>query len=37
VNGDEIRFQLDENTSDANFAVIAGSEEILSELYLMLK
>ena len=32
VNGDEIRFHLDEKTSDANFAVMAGSEEILSEL-----
>jgi myo-inositol-1(or 4)-monophosphatase len=37
VNGDEIRFHLDEKTSDANFAVIAGSEEILSELHLLLK
>jgi hypothetical protein len=37
VNGDEIRFHLDEKTSDANFAVIAGSEEILSELHLLMK
>jgi fructose-1,6-bisphosphatase/inositol monophosphatase family enzyme len=37
VNGSEIIFHLNEKTSGENFAVIAGSEEILSELHLLLK
>ncbi len=32
VTGEEIKFILDENISDTNFAVMAGSEEIISEI-----
>ena len=32
VNGEEIQFSFDENIAERNFAVMAGSEEIISEL-----
>jgi myo-inositol-1(or 4)-monophosphatase len=32
VTGEEIKFYLSENISEANFAVMAGSEEIITEL-----
>ncbi len=32
VDGDDIKFNLDEKITEANFAVMAGSEDIISEL-----
>jgi myo-inositol-1(or 4)-monophosphatase len=36
VTGEEINFLLNDNISDTNFAVMAGSEEIISEINLLL-
>jgi len=32
INGEEIQYSFDKNILDKNFAVMAGSEEIIGEL-----